>query len=217
MHADPGHLPGWRAAWNDGGRRAAAVRWALAAIALGLAAAMVVIAVSGNGSTTASARAPEGAAVPGVALAPRPFPLHAAPAPRTAVVSREGRPVQLGRPGPSAFPIGSPERAAAAWLAAWHARAWASMRLWNAPVPAPAPTSSELRRRFGATVLDGWSLRESRTASATATVHVLVAVHPSLRASVIRQALTLPLRRAAGVWKVRGGRVPPPFVSGLGR
>ncbi|HEU4974841.1 MAG TPA: hypothetical protein VFT50_07090 [Baekduia sp.] len=129
---------------------------------------------------------------------------------------QEARKVQLGLPDPERQPVGTPARAAAEWLSAWHQRAWSRLRLWTTPTPADPMTASDLRDRLWVARLDGWALRHVDVHGARARATVDVALHPALGQHERRASFDIGLRRTGGVWQVRADDVAVPVAGAMG-
>ena len=154
-----------------------------------------------DGDDPEAARAPHATAP----IAPPRVPPRPAPAvsdePGQGVEAEEARTVQLGLPWPSKWRPGTPARAAAEFLDAWHGRAWDRMALWTSRAwrGEQRDPGAELRDRYAAFRLRGWSLEDVRRSGPTATVEVLTArrdLEPQIRRERLRFALVRP----------RGGR-----------
>jgi hypothetical protein len=135
--------------------------------------------------------------------------------------AEEARVVQLGTPRPSRFPAGSPGRAAAGFLLAWHDRAWDRAADWTAPSwrYVAHDRGVVLRRRYGARRLRGGDVGlVRRTSPATARVPVRLASRRAGHPDIDRTRLTLRLVRedAHGRPVRSGGRwgVLPPATIG---
>lgn len=126
-------------------------------------------------------------------------------------VAREARPTQLGRPDADDYQAGSPRRAAEAFLAAWHDRAWERAVHWAAPLwrrgfeePADA-----LRFRLGGHELQGSFQRElSSTGEGEAELEVLLAVSEPGSDEIKRRPVKLELREEPGRWSVEPSSIP---------
>lgn len=179
----------------------------IAVLAVVAAVAVVVVIVLPAGDS-----ADEGASA-----VTSPFPVDGTPVPArrpdaratsTAPAAGEARATQLGTPSPRRYRPGGPERAAAEYLSAWHARAWDRMALWTGAAfrARRADPGDELRRRFGAFRLTGWTVRRERLrpGKGGARLSVLVA-YRGQRPVVRRAELHLFLVRIGGRWGVVQG------------
>ena len=180
---------------------------------LGLAAlvvtAVVVIAlVDGNDDASpAGATATAPIAPPGVPATP----VCATDPPGEGTEAEEARPVQLPLPAPRLSAAGSPGRALAEYLDAWHDRAWDRMALWaSASWRQAVPDEAEsrlLRRRYGTYRLRGWAVRARESEPSVARFRVLVA-YRDIAPEIVRERLRFVVVRedAAGRPLEQGGR-----------
>lgn len=162
-------------------------------------AAVVVVAMADDDPEAAQApQATAPIAPPGVPARPAP---PASDQPGEGVEAEEARTVQLGLPTPREFRPASPERAVAHFRDAWHDRAWDRMALWTS---APwrkrqRDAGAELRDRFAAYRVRGWTIEDTSRTGPTAIVTVLMA-RRDLKPQITRE------RRRFALVRPEGGR-----------
>lgn len=130
--------------------------------------------------------------------------------PGEGVEAEEAREVQLPLPPPERFRRGTPERALAEFMDAWHDRAWDRMALWAAPSwreLTPGDEGAVLRDRYGAFRLRGWTASREEQDPSVARFRVLTA-YRDVRPVIERERLLFVLNRedAAGEPVETGGR-----------
>lgn len=164
------------------------------ALVLAAAAVLIVLAVRSDDTSPTSAQAtaplaPQG--VPGVALCATDPPGTG----RTEM--EEAETVQLPAPDPGRQPPGSPDRALAEFLDAWHDRAWDRMAQWTSPSwrrIVPGDEGRLLRQRYGTYRLRGWAPTPGEREAGLARFTVLTA-YRDLRPAVVRERLRFVVTR----------------------
>lgn len=130
-------------------------------------------------------------------------------------VAREARPTQLAPPDPTDYRPGTPRRAAAEFLDAWHDRAWDRMAVWTAPLwreNLPDPAAS-LRFRFGIARLRGAEQGDLRRLDENRAALAVDLAATKLTPELERRRVTMDLRRADGRWGVEPTSIVPPRVQ----
>lgn len=147
--------------------------------------------------------------------APSPAPLvpaaRVSDPPGGGFVAGEVGAVELGLPAPARFRPGGAERALAEFMDAWHDRAWDRMALWTTPPFRErfGDPGAELRRRYGAFRLLGWTIDSERLQPLLARFTVLTA-YRDVRPQVEREELRLFAQRFGDRWGMSLALLPAP-------
>lgn len=140
-----------------------------------------------------------------------PVPARVSDPPGGGFVAEEARTVELGLPAPARFRPNGAERALAEFMDAWHDRAWDRMALWTTPPFRERfdDPGAELRRRYGAFRLLGWTIDSERLQPLLARFTVLTA-YRDVRPQVEREELRLFALRFGGRWGMSLELTPRP-------